>query len=140
MSVQRVYQKTTRTPAQLAELRAVREKYQREKPSLEQAAAESGQPALPLGEVILIRHVLSLLKRERERQKLTLAQLEERTGIAQAALSRLESGKTANPTIDTIYRISTALGKTVTCFMQDAPAPAKPAAKAKRMKRQAFQA
>ncbi len=124
MSVRRVYQKAERSPEQLAELRAVRERYQREKPSPDEALAQSGHEQLaPLGEVILLHHLLALLKRERERQELTLAQLEERTGIDQAALSRLETGKAANPTIDTIYRISAALGKVVGCFLQDAPPP-----------------
>jgi DNA-binding Xre family transcriptional regulator len=124
MSVRRVYQKAQRSPEQLAELRAVRDRYQREKPSPEEALAQSGHESLaPLGEVILLHHILALLKRERERQKLTLAQLEERTGISQAALSRLETGKAANPTLDTIYRISAALGKEVGCFLQDASPP-----------------
>ncbi len=124
MSVRRVYQKAQRSPEQLAELRAVRERYQREKPSPAKALAQSGHEQLvPLGEVILLHHVLALLKQERERQKLTLADLEERTGISQAALSRLETGKAANPTIDTIYRISAALGKVVSCFLQDASPP-----------------
>ncbi len=122
MIVRRVTQKTEWTPEELAELRAVRERYQREKPSPEEALAQSGHDRLaPLGEVILLHQLLALLKRERERQKLTLAQLEERTGISQAALSRLETGRAANPTVDTIYRISTALGKSVGCFLQDAP-------------------
>lgn len=122
MSVQRVHQKAERTPEQLAELRAVRERYQREKPSPDAALTASGHPELlPLGEVLFLHDVLALLKRERERQSLTLAEMEERTGIAQAALSRLETGKAANPTIDTIYRISAALGKSVGCFLRDAP-------------------
>lgn len=126
MTVRRVYQKADRTPEQLAELRAVRERYQREKPSPEEALAQSGHEHLvPLGEVILLHQVLALLRHERERQQLTLADLEERTGISQAALSRLETGKAANPTIDTIYRISAALGKVVGCYLQDAPAPPK---------------
>jgi DNA-binding Xre family transcriptional regulator len=123
MSVRRGYQKAERTPEQLAELRAVRERSQREKPSPEEALAQSGHDQLvPLGEVILLHQVLALLKQERERQQLTLADLEERIGISQAALSRLETGRAANPTIDTIYRISAALGKMVGCYLQDAPA------------------
>ena len=122
MTVRRVIQKTVRTAEELEELRAVRERYQREKPSPEEALAQSGHDRLaPLGEVILLHQLLALLKQERERQKLTLAQLEERTGISQAALSRLENGRAANPTVDTIYRISTALGKSVGCYLQDAP-------------------
>ena len=124
MSVPREYRKAERTPDQLAELRAARERYQQEKPSPEDALARSGHEQLiPLGEVMLLHRILALLKQERERQQLTLAHLEERTGISQAALSRLETGKAANPTIDTIYRISTALGKEVGCFLQDAPRP-----------------
>ena len=119
MTVRRVIQKTVRTAEELEELRAVRERYQREKPSPEEALAQSGHDRLaPLGEVILLHQLLALLKQERERQKLTLAQLEERTGISQAALSRLENGRAANPTVDTIY---TALGKSVGCYLQDAP-------------------
>ena len=123
MTVRRVTQKSERTAEELAELRAVRERYQREKPSPEEALAQSGYDRLaPLGEVILLHQLLALLKRERERQKLTLATLEERTGISQAALSRLENGRAANPTVDTIYRISTALGKSIGCYLQDVPA------------------
>jgi DNA-binding Xre family transcriptional regulator len=122
MSVQRVHRKRTQTPEQLAETLAVRERYQREKPSLDRALAMSGQsrPA-PLGEVFLLRQVVSLLKRERVRQNLTLAGLAEKTGISEATLSRLETGKAANPTIDTIYRITAALGKELSCTLQDSP-------------------
>jgi transcriptional regulator with XRE-family HTH domain len=52
---------------------------------------------------------------------MTLAQLADKTGIDQAALSRLENGKNANPTFDTILRIAGALGKTFVCHLQDAP-------------------
>ena len=126
MTVKRIYQKSERTPEELAELRSVRERYQAEKPSPEEALAQSDHERLvPLGEVILLHELLAILKQERERQNLTLADLEERTGIGQAALSRLETGRAANPTVDTIYRISTALGKSVSCFLQDAPPAAK---------------
>lgn len=122
MTVKRVTQQSNRTPAELADIRAVREKYRREKPSPEAALAESGHERLvPLGEVILLHQLLALLKHERERQQLTLAIIEDRTGISQAALSRLETGRTANPTLDTLYRISTALGKSIGCYLQDAP-------------------
>ncbi|HET6574138.1 MAG TPA: helix-turn-helix transcriptional regulator [Fimbriiglobus sp.] len=127
MSVRREYRKTGRTPEQLAELRAVRERYQREKPSPEQALAASGQTDfLPLGEVVLLRQIATELKRERERKGMTLAELSSRCGIDQAALSRLENGKVDNPTIDTLYRVAAALDKVVCCVLRDAP-PACPA-------------
>ena len=61
------------------------------------------------------------LKKERKRQKLTMAQLSEMTGIDQAALSRLESGKNSNPTLETMNRIAAALGKSITCSLKDVP-------------------
>jgi transcriptional regulator with XRE-family HTH domain len=67
------------------------------------------------------------LKRERERQQLTIAQLAKMTGIDQAALSRLETGKNANPTLETMNRIAAALGKTIACTLKDAPKQPEPA-------------
>lgn len=56
MSVRREYRKAVRTPEQLAGERAVREKYQREKPSPEQALAASGHADfVPLGEVTPVK-------------------------------------------------------------------------------------
>ena len=67
-------------------------------------------------------------KAERERQGVTLAELEERTGIDRAALSRLETGKAGNPTIGTIDRVALALGTAVGCVLHNAPpGPSEPA-------------
>lgn len=122
MTVRREYRKAERTPEQLAELRAVRERYQREKPSPDEALAESGHAALlPLGEVVLLHEVAAALRRERERVGMTLAELSARTGIDPAALSRLETGKAANPTVDTLYRVAAALGKVMSCVLRDTP-------------------
>jgi ribosome-binding protein aMBF1 (putative translation factor) len=124
MTVRREYRQAGRTPEQLAELRAVRDRYQREKPSPDEALADSGHAALlPLGEVVLIHEVAAALRRERERVGMTLAELSAKTGIDPAALSRLENGKAANPTIDTLYRVAAALGKVMSCVLRDAPGP-----------------
>ena len=121
MTAKRISRKVDRTPEELADLRAVRGHYQATKPSLDEVLADSDQDQpLPLGEVVLLRHLARLLKDERLKQQLTLAQVEERTGIDQATLSRLESGKSANPTFDTIYRVSAALGRQVVCHLQEA--------------------
>lgn len=126
MTVRREYRQSERTPEQLAELRAVRERYQREKPSPEEALAESGHTALlPLGEVVLIHELAAALKRQRERKGMTLAELSAKTGIDSAALSRLENGKAVNPTIDTLYRVAAALDTVISCVLRDAtPSPA----------------
>lgn len=103
-----------RTPEELAELRAVRERFQRDKPSLKQVLAATGQTeAMPLGEYLQAHELLRALRQERERQGLTLAQLAARTGCDPAVLSRLFTGRQANTTLATLARIANALGKEV---------------------------
>jgi DNA-binding XRE family transcriptional regulator len=125
MSARRVYQKASRSAAQKAELAALREKYQRQKPSLAQALSDNdvAEP-VPLGELIQLHQVMAQLKSERMRQGLTSSDVARKAGIDSAALSRLESGRNSNPTMVTIYRIASALGKVVSCHLEDAPSPA----------------
>jgi DNA-binding Xre family transcriptional regulator len=125
MSTRRVTRPTDRTPEEAARLRADRERYQRNKPTVEQLLAEGGHTdTVPLGEFLALHAVMAELKRERERQGLTLAELANRTGIDAAALSRLETGKQANPTLDTLCRIAHALQKAVVCGLRDLSTPA----------------
>jgi ribosome-binding protein aMBF1 (putative translation factor) len=119
--IKHVHRKSKRTASETARLRADRERYQREKPPPEQLLAEGGHKEfVPLGELLLLHHVMASLKKERERQGLTLKDVSERAEIDQAALSRLESGTNGNPTLDTLYRIAAALGKRIVCSIQDA--------------------
>jgi len=119
--IKHVYRKSQRTPNETAKLRADRERYRWEKPTPEQLLAKGGHKEfVPLSELLFIHQVMASLKTERERQGLTLADLSERTGIDQAALSKLENGKNGNLTLETLYHI--ALGKVIACVLQDAPA------------------
>jgi len=121
-----VHRKIHRTPEQIAELKAVRERYQRDKPTPEQLLAESGHESfVRLGDYLMLLSLMAEFKKERERQKLTMAQLAEKSGIDQAALSRLENGKNANPTLDTMSRIAAALGKMISYSLVDVPKKAK---------------
>lgn len=84
--------------------------------------AEGGHTEpVPLGELLLFHQVMFALKNERKKRGMTLAKLSEATGIDVAALSRLENGHQANPTLDTLFRVATALGKTICCTLRDAP-------------------
>ena len=47
-----------------------------------------------------------LLRQYRELNKLTLRSVEEKTGISNAYLSQLENGKIANPSANTLYKLS----------------------------------
>src|SRR5437763_8407107 len=116
MSVQRVYRKVERSPEELVRLRADRERYQREKPTPDELRAR-GDEFGPLGQLLLLHRLTAELRRERERQGLTLAGLAGRTGIDEAALSRLETGRHGNPTVDTLYRVAAALGKEIYCSL-----------------------
>ncbi len=58
-----------------------------------------------------LREVMQILKEVRTRQGLSLAEIQDRTGIAKSALSRLETDSQANPTLTTITRYAEALGK-----------------------------
>jgi hypothetical protein len=58
-----------------------------------------------------LRDVSRLLKAERLLQGLTLTDIQQRSGIDPPALSRLENGADANPTVATLTRYAEALGK-----------------------------
>ncbi len=121
--IKHVHRKSQRTATETAKLRADRERYQRDKPSPQQLLADGGHKEfVPLGELMFIHQVMGSLKKERERQGLTLAELSKRSGIDQGALSKLETGSHGNPTLGTLYRIALALGKVIACVLQDAPA------------------
>jgi DNA-binding phage protein len=68
-----------------------------------------------------IRQVIAALRAERERQGLSLADLNERTGIDRAALSRLENNEEGNPTINTLERYASAIGKQMIVLLDDLP-------------------
>jgi hypothetical protein len=60
-----------------------------------------------------VDETVSRLKQEREKRGLSLADVEERSGLRRSALSRLENDKTANPTLLTLQRYAAALGMTL---------------------------
>jgi len=63
---------------------------------------------------------LKLLKAERERMGLSLADVAERSGMERPNLSRLENEAEANPTIATLTRYAEALGKRLFIALADA--------------------
>lgn len=64
----------------------------------------------PIGDLELTA-ALAGLRREREQQGLSLTDMAERTGIDRATISKLETGKIANPTIGTLRTYARALGR-----------------------------
>jgi len=64
--------------------------------------------------------LLSQLKVAREAKGLSLADVTERTGMDTSALSKLENGQRANPTVETLVRYAEAVGKRLVVSLADA--------------------
>jgi DNA-binding Xre family transcriptional regulator len=114
MDMRHVRRKIERTPEQLAELRAARERFQRERPAPAELSA-SGEFEGPFnhGEILELLTAVATIKAERLRLKLSLADIAERSGLDKAFLSRLENGKVLNPTLSTLWRYADAVGMRV---------------------------
>ena len=69
---------------------------------------------------ILLKHVVSALKEERQRQGISLAELNKRTGIDRGSLSKLENAEDPNVTMNTLVRYAEAIGMNITVQLQAA--------------------
>ena len=98
----------------------IREHVQEELPEIEQRARQKLAEAMQRG--ITIQHTIALLKAERLKKGLSLADMKERTGIERSTLSRLENDAAANPTVDTLAKYADAVGKKVLVVLADADA------------------
>lgn len=101
--------KPTIKPKRTAEHRA-------EEEAIRRRHAEKPIHQRPVGTVnpqsfTAILRLLTQFKAVRESQGLTLADVAERMGIDPPALSRLETGKTLNPTLATLHKWAEALGQ-----------------------------
>jgi DNA-binding XRE family transcriptional regulator len=66
-----------------------------------------------------LRQAFRILKEERQAQGLSLADMQNRTGMSRSAISRLENDDSANPTIETVTRYAQALGKQLAITLKD---------------------
>src|SRR3972149_2166361 len=111
MSAKRIHRKIERTSEEQRRLEQIRERFKRERPSLENllASGDAGE-SVSQGEYLDLRAMLATLKKSREHQGLSLADVAQRSGMDRAAVSRLENGVYVNPTVDTLYRYAQAIG------------------------------
>jgi Helix-turn-helix len=119
---ERVVSQSERTPEELAELRAERQRFSRERPGLEQHAA-SGEHEGPYrqGNIMALLTGIAELKLRREEQGLSLVDVSERSGLDCGMLSRLENGKILNPTMATLWRYADAIGAQVSLGVEPRP-------------------
>jgi ribosome-binding protein aMBF1 (putative translation factor) len=67
-----------------------------------------------------LQELLTQLKAAREANGLSLSDLTEITGMDGSALSKLETGQRANPTVETLVRYAAAVGKHLLVSLADA--------------------
>ncbi len=114
MKAQRIFQASRKTPAERIREHALREKLQKEKPSLEdliRAGACDPDAVMTMGMYFDVQSALQSLKRERKRCGLSIGDVAECSGLDRAVISRLENGKQDNPTVATLMRYAAAIGK-----------------------------
>jgi ribosome-binding protein aMBF1 (putative translation factor) len=118
---QRLHRPRVQTPEQQAAEQAIRERFQRDKPSLDHVV-QSGDvgPVYTMGQYWELRKTFAALKALREQQGLSITDLADRTGMDRAMISRLENGQMDNPTLATVTRYAQALGKRVVVSLVDA--------------------
>lgn len=103
---------TERSPEEMARLRELCERYQREKPSIADLETHGAEFAT-LGEVVLLRCLADELRQERERQGLTREQLAERLNMSPETLATIEAGTVGQLRLGVLSRMAHALGKQI---------------------------
>jgi DNA-binding phage protein len=111
----RIYRKAT--DEEQSRHAQIREQIADELPDIKRRAKQ--RLALLKKEGTPLRQVLAALRTERKRQGLSLADINERTGIDRAALSRLENNEDANPTLATLERYAEAVGKQMVVLLSE---------------------
>jgi DNA-binding phage protein len=96
----------------------IREHIQEELPDIKKRAQQKLTEAMQHG--IAMQHAMTILKAERVKKGLSLADMQERTGMERSTLSRLENKAEANPTVHTLMRYADAVGKKVFVVFADA--------------------
>jgi Helix-turn-helix domain len=123
MALRRVQRKTERTQEKLAELRATRADFQRDRPGEDELAeAPDCEGPFRQGDMMALLSALATLKHERERRGMTLSKVSERSGLDKGMISRLENGKILNPTVGTLWRYADAVGMRVSLSAEKATA------------------
>ena len=112
-TMNRVTRNRRLTPQEGAKYKAIREQVAGELPDL---IARHHERVATLGQ---LQELLAQLKAAREAKGLSLSDLTELTGMDRSALSKLETGQRANPTVETLVRYAEAVGKRLVVSLAD---------------------
>lgn len=111
--MKRITRERRLAPKEAAKYKAVREQVAEELPDL---IARHHERTATLDQ---LQELLRQLKAAREAKGLSLADLKDLTGMDRSALSKLETGQRANPTVDTLVRYAEAVGKRLVVSLTD---------------------
>jgi DNA-binding XRE family transcriptional regulator len=112
--MKRVSRNRQLTPEEAAKYKSLREKIAEELPELVERHHER------MADLDQLKELLAQLKAAREAKGLSLSDLTELTGMDRSALSKLETGQRANPTVETLVRYAEAVGKHLVFSLADA--------------------
>jgi predicted nucleic acid-binding protein len=101
------------TPEEAAKYQAVRKQVADELPDLVARHQER------MASLDQLEKLFTQLKAAREAKGLSLADVTEMTGMDRSALSKLETGQRANPTVETLVRYAEAVGKRLVVTLTD---------------------
>lgn len=102
------------TPEETGKYTKIREKVAAELPDLITRHHER------MASLDQLHELLMQLRAAREAKGLSLSDLTELTGMDRSALSKLETGQRANPTVETLVRYAEAVGKRLVVSLADA--------------------
>ena len=128
MNARRIFRANRKTADERARERALRDKLQAEKPSLEdlvRSGACDPDAVMTMGMYFDVQRTLQALKRERKRSDLSIDDVAGRSGLDRSVVSRLENGKQDNPTVATLMRYAAAVGKRLLWSYEDLPTDGK---------------
>ncbi|MFN8488247.1 MAG: hypothetical protein U0350_11680 [Caldilineaceae bacterium] len=108
------------TPEEKVRHQEIREQIKEELPELQQRARQKLAEIIQQG--VDIHQIIALLKAERIKKGLTLAQVNKSTGLEAALLMQLEESTDANPTLNIITRYAEAIGTKVLVVLADTDA------------------
>ena len=109
--IQRIQRDRPLTDREAARYEQIREQIESERPQVKSRIRRR----------VAIHEAFFALRQVRLAQGKSLADMKELTGMDRSALSKLETGKRQNPSIDTLIRYADALGKTILIEIADDP-------------------
>ncbi|MCG3132200.1 MAG: hypothetical protein FLDDKLPJ_03033 [Phycisphaerae bacterium] len=111
--MKRSIRKRRLTPAQARKYSRVRAQVEEELPQILARHHEREEARADL------KRLLGELQAARKKQGLSLADLTRLTGMDRSALTKLETGQRANPTVETLIRYAEAVGKRLVVELAD---------------------